>query len=343
MRKFILSSFLLLLSLASSAQFRVVDAADGNSLEYVYVYSQAGKVLGTSDKNGQVAKYTGKITLSLLGYEQQTVDADTCRSDVKLKVLPNELNEVVVGGDDYIKRTCAFRDVFRNNDSIVIFREGIADYYYNLKTKSTKRRIRACRQIEHPRLRRLTGNYPQVWDSHSLNLCKIFHVEKGKAVAESGDTTLYSASVLGKKTEVIKEIDDSLHHRYRSIIDQKRMREDVLPVQTKVLKWMNEKWEDDVIEWTYSDKSHSASSLISCRHHKKMIHGNKHPVMEDDIRELVVVSQTGMSKQEAKREMKDKTITKDFTMPDCMPKTPFNVEEQTKGLVQRDFWESSWR
>ena len=64
------------------------------------------------------------------------------------------LPEVVVGKAEYVKLSGAFRDICRNNGKTILYREGLADFYINIKTGKAKRRVRACRQYELPTLRR---------------------------------------------------------------------------------------------------------------------------------------------------------------------------------------------
>ena len=62
------------------AQFRVVDAEDGEPIAYAYILSPRGSVLEMTDSEGRASAHHGKVRVTMLSYESQTVDADSVRN-----------------------------------------------------------------------------------------------------------------------------------------------------------------------------------------------------------------------------------------------------------------------
>ena len=52
-----------------------------------------------------------------------------------------------------------------------------------------------------------------------------------------------------------------------------------------------------------------------------------------------VVECKSISKEEAKREMKDKNITRQFVMPDVLPASPIDEKTAVSTLIECDFHE----
>ncbi|MDO4195509.1 MAG: hypothetical protein Q4D33_05075 [Prevotellaceae bacterium] len=321
------------------AQFQVVDAEDGKPLACAYLFDAHGGMLGMTDMEGNAKRYKGKVTVSTMSYESQTVDADSFTGVVRLKPSAYSVNEVSVEGNDYIKISVAFRDVFRNDSDLVLFREGIADYYLNTRSNKMQRRIRACRQFEHPDLRKLIGSYPALYDARTLDLRHIVYVERGDVVSQSGDTTVFNANYHGQKSnDALIQINDSARHLYRSVIDEMKL--NPIAYNQAFDKLFKMSYRQNIIDWSMADPSRAFSSLIGCRAYREIVHGKKHPVTERTMLEVATIGITALTKEEAKEEMKEKKgdIPHDFDMPHQMPAAPFDVAAETASLIERDFW-----
>ena len=147
MKKFVLYIFWVFLSSnVVNAQFRVVDSETLEPLIGVYVLDEHGRMLEMTEADGLVKTNNGKVTITMMAYEPVAVDASLQKGDVKLQPKAFDLSEVVVHPNDYIKYSAVFRDVYRNNNKLVIYREGIVDFYQDCKSKKFTRRVRACRQ-----------------------------------------------------------------------------------------------------------------------------------------------------------------------------------------------------
>ena len=57
------------------------------------------------------------------------------------------------------------------------------------------------------------------------------------------------------------------------------------------------------------------------------------------MRDFVVTDVHTLDKEQADKELKDKSETADFTLPDCLPAIPYDVAKETQGLEQKKFWE----
>lgn len=338
--RIILFAILCCVTLMARAQFTIVDADTKETLPGVYVFSETGTLLAMSDENGQVKAQTGKVMLSMISYETRTLDATGLTGEVELKGKPFELGEVVVGKTEYLKISAAFRDVVKNFDNLVVFREGLVDYYYNANTKKYKRYIRACRQYEHPQLRN-----PEAHDSLAIMLLPLLDFNKVKRLTTlsettSGDTTVVEAK-LGRKIVKDGMMTIEKNGTYRDIVDAMKFL-DRTSVSFLGLHYTLTK---HITDWQFSEKTDhmDAASLIACRDYREEEYqwSKKAPVIPiTTTSDLVVYSVTNLKTQEAKEEMKDKAMTTEFTLPGCLPTVPEGIRERVaRKLVLKKFRE----
>lgn len=317
--------------------FTVLDADSHEPLPGVYVFGEKGSLLTMSDENGFVKALNEKVTLSMMSFESQTVDARTFQGEVLLKAKPYELSEVVIGKNDYMKISATFRDVVKNFDGVVVYREGLVDFYYDLKSKKYKRRVRACRQYEHEDLRNYNNDSIHVWSIPLFDFSKVRQLQTADSASVHGDTT-FVAAMKGKTL-----IEDGVmcfknNGLYRVVIDSFKFTDknsaSFLGLHYRVTK--------HIVDWTYNDPSCSNSSLVAVRRYweEELQWSKKSPVVPIQTQsDFVVNSVTCITKDEAKAEMKDKEITTEFTLPDCLPALPESVLSQVNGLVLRKFRE----
>lgn len=333
-----LLAVMLLMTLMARAQFTVVDADTKETLPGVYVFSETGKLLAMSDENGQVKEQTGKVMLSMISYETRTIDATGLTGEVELKGKPFTLNEVVVGRTEYLKISAVFRDVIKNFDNLVVYREGLVDYYYNAKSKKYTRVVRACRQYEHPDLRKMTNDSLAIMLMPLLDFNKLKHVEQVSSDVR-GDTTVVETKY-GKKVVkdgMIKTERDGLT---REIVDQMKY----LDRTSTSFLGMHYKLTKHITDWVYNENmDHLAlENLISFRDYREEEYqwSKKAVVVPiSTTSDVVVYSVTNLKTQDAKQEMKDKKTTTDFTLPDCLPGMPEAIREQAQKLVLKKFRE----
>ena len=328
------------------AQFRIVDAEDGKPLAGVYLYDENTNCIAVSDKDGKVGKLSGKVTASLMGYEAITVDASTFTGKIELKSKWTDLPEVVVKKKDYAKMTGGFRDIFRNNGSTVIYREGIVDYYFSKKKQKFIRRVRACRQWELADIRKLSTKGLatkgiSLWYSRSTDISKLKSLDSPKQTEGKGDTAIYKARYKGKDVNgVFMKIKMPKLGLMRHVIDNSKLNKDTLKYgeKTYITK-------QHISDWTIRDESSdtlSISSIIA-------IHTNfvgdfqydkeSEPIGVNAIKDFVVTGIEYLTNEEAKKDLKNKEIEHDFKIPEVLPEINFNREKETKNLVETDFWE----
>lgn len=324
-------------SVGARAQFTIVDADSREPLPGVYVFGEDGTLLTISNENGKVKSLDGTLTLSMLSYEPMTVDAKTAKGEILLKAKPYELAEVVVDKADYMKMSATFRDVVKNFNRVVVYREGMVDYYYNLKTKKFKRIVRACRQYEHQDLRNAANDSIKMEFLPLLDFNRVHHLQSTDSSRVQGDT-IFVGAMHGKTV-----VKDGIMHiaqngLYRSVIDNIKFNDrtsiSVFGVKYKVTK--------SVIDWVHSSPSGSYSTLVAVRQYREeeFQWSKKSVVVPIQTQsDLVVNSITTLNKDEAKEEMKDKGTVTDFTVPDCLPPLPESIHAQIGGLVLRKFRE----
>lgn len=340
MRKTLSIILMMLASVVANAQFTIVDSQDHQPLPGVYVFGSNGILLDMSNENGEVTKATGMVTLSMLSYNPATVDAAKVKGGVvELVSQPLALSEVVVQKTQYYKISGTFRDVVVNFDKVVMYREGLMDFYVEKSSGNIKRRIRACRQYEHPDLRNYDKN-----DSLNMGICRTFnlanlHYLNTSGQESRGDTTMIWA-MHGKKTVKDGVMLLKQKGKYRKIIDgmkfANRNSVSFLGMRETVTKAIN--------DWTFSNPSGDLESLVAYR---KLIgmesqFSKRAPVIKiETTQDFVVNDITYLTKAQAKEEMKEKDIeTESFTIPNGLPHLPKALTDQVptmKCTKRRDF------
>lgn len=317
------------------AQLKIVDEKDGKPIAGAYVFSNDNHLLCMSDANGDTQPLEGTVTISVLSYEPKTIDASKTKGTVSLRQKPYALPEVVVHGTDYLKLVGAFRDICRNDGKTILYREGIMNFYINMKTHKIQRRVRACRQYECPKLRSIVNfNIAILGQAQSTDLSRIRYIKRDSVSETRGDTTFYRSTHKGKTVDdAIMYIDTHRDGVYRHIIDNNKYRKSVnamLKVHTALC------------DWTFSSKEETWSSLLAFRsiyNYDYMPLPGKKFIASEEMKDFVVTEVLPLSSEQAKAELKDKSETADFTLPDCLPPLPYDVAKETKDLLKKKFWE----
>lgn len=332
----ILTVLLLFFPTIVKAQFTVVDADSKEALPGVYVFADNGALLTMSNEKGEVNAVTGKVTLSVLSYESLTVDATELHGEVALKSKPLSLSEVVVHKTEFVKISAVFRDVVTNYGDVVLYREGIVDYYYNIKAKKWKTRVRACRQYEHKSLREPWNDSVACWGLRLLDFNKVQVLKQSGNSTSHGDTLMLGAMKGGTEVKdgvmAMKRADT-----YRVIIDEMKFND-----RTSVgVLGMHYTLKKLFFDWTY-DVANDDRNLKALRIYKEYdFQWSKKmpvvPVVEQS--DVAVFEITYPTKDEAKTEMKDKDTdaSTDFILPDCLPAMPSSIVAKGKTLVLKKF------
>lgn len=63
----------------------------------------------------------------------------------------------------------------------------------------------------------------------------------------------------------------------------------------------------------------------------------KSAIETEEMNDFVVTGVKALTKEQAQTEMKDRTETDNFTLPDCLPAIPYDVAKETEGLLIKDF------
>lgn len=318
------------------AQFKVVDADDGLPLPGAFVFNSSNKLLGMTDANGMAASYHGKVKVSMMSYNSTIVDADTCHGVVRLIPSPYSLPNVAVTNKEFIKISGALRDVVTNGDSIILYREGLVDFYINVKNKDITRRIRACRQYEKPLLRKVSMKHYYVDNGNTIHLGRFRSLNIDSVSNNKGDTVVYAASYNGRKSRdgVVEILKDGMR---RVIIDNCQFQKldfKLFGMSVRTLQSFNDfTYNGDNGRWT-SLLSYCKRSIKEFRYSKKST-----PINIKEINEFVVTSVESVGKAEAKSEMKNKDITNDFVLPNRFSNYEEFKKEAEENLIIRDFKE----
>ena len=326
---------MLICSIPAKAQFKIADEQDGKPVAGAYVFSSAGSLLCISDADGNIKKLDGKVTISNLSYEPKTVDATKTTGIVYMRQKAYTLPEVTVGKADYVKLSGAFRDICRNNGKTILYREGLMDFYINNASGKIKRRVRACRQYEARGIRKIVNfNIAILGQAQSTDLSRIKYIKRDSISDVKGDTTFYKSSHNGRTSDdAIMYIDTHREGIYRHIINNAKYRTKINPML---------KVHTNICDWTFSSKAETWSTLLSFRsiynYDYQPLPGKKF-IESEEMRDFVVTDVHTLDKEQADKELKDKSETADFTLPDCLPAIPYDVAKETQGLEQKKFWE----
>ena len=91
MKYHIICFLLLLISLCSNAQIRIVDGTDGSPVQAASVFVDSGKCVGVSDSNGTLPLpkgYTGTVTVQHLSGRQETCTSFARRKTTNRNIIP---------------------------------------------------------------------------------------------------------------------------------------------------------------------------------------------------------------------------------------------------------------
>lgn len=333
-RSILVAVLLIVGCIDASAQFRVVDKADGQPIAGAYIFDANNTLLCMSDANGQVKALQGKVTISTLSYDPLTIDASTTHGDVALDQKEFSLPEVVVKQTDYLKIRGAFRDICTNNGKTILYREGMVDFYVNMKNGKIKRHVWACREYEHKKLRKLFSFETFMLNGRSFHLGRINYLKTDSVSGTKGDTTFLALSSRKYSAEdACMVITDKKKGLYRSVIDNTKFKK----TDTKSLTITT-----NINDWTYSQPETNMSALVSFRslyNYTWRWDKKSAPIDCKELRDFVTLDVTTLDKKEAEEEMKDKSETDVFDLPDCLPSISYNVSQETEGLEKRTFWE----
>ena len=332
----ILTFLLLFICLVTAnAQIRIVDEQDGKPIAGAYIFSSDNHLLCISDANGNTKLLSGTVTISTLSHEAKTIDASKTKGDVLLKQKSYSLPEVVVDRADYVKLSGAFRDICRNDGKTILYREGLMDFYIDMKSGKIKRRVRACRQYEAPGLRKIVNfKIAILGQAQSTDLSRIKYIKRDSISSVNGDTTFYKSSFKGRTSDdAIMYIDTHREGLYRHIIDNAKYRRNTNPML---------KVHTSICDWTFSSNTETWSSLVSYRsifNYDEQPLPGKNFISAEEMKDFVVTDAHTLTKEQADKELKDKTETADFTLPDCLPAIPYDVAKETQGLKKTKFLE----
>ncbi len=331
----LLVAMLLIISCAqASAQFRLVDKADGQPVAGAYILDDNNQLLCMSDADGQVKALQGNVIISTLSYQPLTIDASTTHGDVALEQKEFALPEVVVKKADYIKVRGAFRDICTNNDKTILYREGIEDFYINTKNGKIKRHVWACREYEHKKLRKLFSFETFMLYGKSFNMAKVNRLTTDSVSSTKGDTTFLAISMRKYSADdACMVITDQKKGLYRAVIDNAKLRD----MNSKSLTIST-----NISDWTFSQPESNMSALVSFRgllQYTWRWDKQSDPIECKEIRDFVTLDVLMLDKKEAEEELKDKSETDVFDLPDCLPAISYDVSQETQGLEKRTFWE----
>lgn len=332
MKKVLYVVLFALMPLMAMAQFTIVDSESGDPIPGVFVFGSNGSLVCMSNDKGEVNGASGRVTLSMISYEPLSIDATGLTGEVKLVSQPLLLNEVVVGRTDYVKVSGVFRDVVGNEGRLVLYREGIMDFYYNVDKKDWTRRIRAARQLEDKNLRKLSyidslyAGYVPLFDLGSVRTLD------SENEAQRGDTLVFAAKV-GKAMVSDVAMIYKAGGLYHQVIDGVKANK---KTSTSFLG-MKSDYKVILTHWSYTDPAMKLSSLAAFRNYtvEEYRTGKKSPlIIADQTHDFVVTDVQYLTKKEAKEEMKDKETETNFQLPKCLPAVPEVLTDQIPMLVQ---------
>lgn len=153
MKYHIICFLLLLISLCSNAQIRLIDGADGSPVQAASVFIDGGKCVGVSDSNGTLPLpkgYTGTVTVQHLNYTGKEFRADTVSNNtVRLTPYTYAIPEVTAKYErpDYMVMTVYARSYDITDSIPSSFGEGMFNFYVPMGKGRIRRKALAVRRV----------------------------------------------------------------------------------------------------------------------------------------------------------------------------------------------------
>lgn len=144
---------LMLFSVKTEAQMRLVDSETGCGVAYAQLYDQNGRIIGSTDVTGKLPKMAvNKIfSISHISYESKDVCTDTLKGN-NIYISPAKvcLNEVVVSAKmpRFLFLECYFRSLQYLDSCLEYYRDGIIVYRVDLKKNRIKHFILSSRYMK---------------------------------------------------------------------------------------------------------------------------------------------------------------------------------------------------
>lgn len=186
--------FLLFLFLFVANDFfaqTVVDSISGSPVSYVEVYSDYGKIVGITNKKGEIPTHFFKENNSdnyiifKYGYKEKKVSLDEIKKNETIKLSPYafELDEVVLENKKseakYIELTAYFRSIQYSDSLPQYFMDGIVKYVYDVEKNKIEAKITENRSYHDQSVKNLKKGIafcivgiPNIEDFFKLNTLK---------------------------------------------------------------------------------------------------------------------------------------------------------------------------
>lgn len=144
---------LMLLSVKTGAQMRLVDSETGCGVAYAQLYDQNGKIIGSTDVRGGLPRKTINKTFSIshVSYEPKNVCTDTLAgNNIFISPVKVCLNEVVVSAKmpRFLFLECYFRSLQYLDSCLEYYRDGIIVYRVDLEKNRIKHFILSSRYMK---------------------------------------------------------------------------------------------------------------------------------------------------------------------------------------------------
>ena len=156
-------------------------------------------------------------------------------------------------------------------------------------------------------------------------------VESDGITEQHGDTTI--VGIKGGVNDAIIEINNKENGIFRTIIDGTKSNATTSTIASR--------YKTCIFDWTYRDNDKSLTNMLAFSSYIMMDYRNPMKGLKSmevtKHNEFVVTQVECLSKADAKREMKDKSQTSDFILPDILPALNFDLVEETKNLKQTKF------
>lgn len=337
------------------AQKRVVDAIDNSPVASAPIFNTTGNVVGMTSFDGDfsdIPESAYPITIRCIGYESLIIEES---KDTTILMLPSvyELEEVVVSAKrDVLKQTFYVREYFtlsNATDTVSYFLEHMADRYVatseDIKFSKNSLRNRNCRSYVHFKVENVDSVAYESEPSFPSFLSIVQFINKEFDTQkffkdQTGATKLYEDKGKSGTTMLLKQnentltmvadfLADSKDHDYSNLLLKMiGLSMNIEQLYSTFIYEANDSGHylpKDLIQTGIVMEAEGKGKLF------RLMLNSKTPVAINSSIELYVVDREYLSKEQAKKEYKDKKSKIPFEIPASVP----DLDEATKQLVKR--------
>lgn len=351
-RTIILLLLIVATTLSISAQTVIVDSESGRPLGGILVFTKNGSFIDITDSLGHLPQKAMNLDgVILQDISHKSITAKLPADTLRMEAMEYPLEEVRISSKaDYIRLRGYYRNYSIANDTMIIYEDGMADYYIPMKEGKTRCIPYMSRQGVPGKSPLNFTDWGQIFDDYDIEKETLMAIVRERKRLSTRDTVSYvRTDTIGGTTSVY--LDDLACDKNHSIT-------------INFLVKIQQTAADEMAVYKYDPTYESQSQLMSfCNHSRVYVSGKllrkrnakgKVPfskICQDDFREFYVVNRSIVSKEQMKdairglkkgdKEAIENNFDKECTIPDFVPKLNDRLLQQLDLLKEltKDNWQ----